>query len=225
MERLRPEDGTKTHRNCASYHLGACRRVKTGFHQQLHAEMDARYRNLITRVREVEDAEDARAQTLADVDAAEIDLENSIRDLEGELGILDRTDATLNARLAVFPNGFGPYLEPEGGAQLDVLPTLRSRVEPFQGQAPVAEVLARITAAENALRTAIQLDGQAVAEIEARGLAEQAARQAVREQLDGAYGRLRDHYRARPGMAERFFLKNPRGRKRAKAAQQKAAAR
>jgi hypothetical protein len=40
------------------------------------------------------------------------------------------------------------------------------------------------------------------------------ARREIREQLESAFGRLRDLYKARPAVVERFFLREIGGRKR-----------
>lgn len=217
MERVRPEDGTKVHRSCISFHAGACLRGKTPLHEALRSAADARYQTLRACERSVEDAEDARQRTWAEVVAAEGDFENVVRDIDAELGALDRADASLNARRSVFPDGFGQTLKPEGEDQLDVLPGLRKRLQPFQALPSVAPILTRLDTAEADLRTAVDADKVARALIETRKLEEEAAKQGVREQLESAYGQLRSHYKARPALAERFFQKNPRGRKKASA--------
>lgn len=217
MERVRQKDSSKIHRSAISYHNGTCRRAKTALHVALRTEGQAAYAALVACERAREDAEDAQQQTRADVDGAEGDVENVIRDLDAELGKLDRLDASLNARGKVFPNGYGEVIKPEGEAQLAVLPALRKRMEPVQAQPAIAAVILQLDGAEAALRAALDADKQALAEVQARELAEEAAKQAVREQLESAYGRLRSHYKAKPALAERFFLKNPRGRKKTSA--------
>lgn len=217
MERVRPEDGTKVHRSCMSFHAGASRRGKAPLHAALRSEAEARYTALVACERAVEDAEDARQRTHADVVAAEADFENMVRDIDAELGKLDRADASLNARRSVFPNGFGEVVGPEGEDQLDVLPGLRKRLQPFQALPSVVPLVTQLDTAAADLRTAVDDDKLARAAIEAAKLNEEAAKQAVREQLEAAYGQLRSHYKARPALAERFFLRNPRGRKKASA--------
>lgn len=216
MERVREKDSSKIHRSAISYHNGTCRRAKTALHAVLRTEGAAVYGALVACERATEDAEDAQLQTRADVDGAEADLENVIRDLDAELGKLDRLDPSLNARGKVFPNGYGEVIKPEGEAQLTVLPVLRKRLEPVEAQPAIAALILQLDTTEVALRAALDADKQALGDVQARELAEAAAKLAVREQLESAYGRLRSHYKARPALAERFFLKNPRGRRRVK---------
>ncbi|AKT41664.1 hypothetical protein [Chondromyces crocatus] len=218
MERLRIDDGTKVHRDAASYHLGACRRSRTAFHEALGVAIEGCYLALVADKRAVEDAEDARQQTLAEVHAAEIDLENGIRDLDGELGKLDRADGTLNARRTVFPEGFGKVIKRQGAAQLGVLPGLRARLSGFLVHPAVAARAGALDAMEAAFKAALQADEMSLGAIALRKAHLESACRAVREQLDSAYGQLRSYYKARPGMADRFFLRNLRRRKKAKKA-------
>jgi hypothetical protein len=51
---------------------------------------------------------------------------------------------------------------------------------------------------------------------------EREARREVREQLESAHGRLRAHYKTRPALAERFFMRDPGSSRRAAKACEKA---
>ncbi len=64
------------------------------------------------------DALDDEAEARAGGDAAEIIFENAIRTLDSALVGIDRDHPGRGARGAVFPNGFGEVIEPEGDAQL-----------------------------------------------------------------------------------------------------------
>jgi hypothetical protein len=82
-------------------------------HTTLHHEMGALVEGLKTKVREAEDFDDTDVTATAAADAAEIALENVIRDSDAELAKLDRADPTLNSQRAVFPEGFGQVIDPE----------------------------------------------------------------------------------------------------------------
>ncbi|MDI3283169.1 hypothetical protein [Polyangium sp. 15x6] len=213
MRRLRPTDGTSAHKRAAGYH---CTKVKTGntkLHAELHEEMSLKLADLKAKARAHEDAEDDAVAASATSDAAEIALENVIRDIDGDLAKVDREDQTLNARTTVFPEGYGKEIDPEGASQLKTLDALRDRIAKFSGHPLVAAMLAKFDAAHEAFKKAIEAEEAAEDAVEAAFQAELDARRAIREQLESAYGRLRDFYKARPALAETFFLKE--GRRRA----------
>ena len=138
-----------------------------------------------------------------------------IRDSDAALAGLDRADPTLNAQRTVFPEGFGQVIDPEGDAQLSVLPALKVRLGAFKAHPPIAEQILRLDAAEAALQAALTAGDTAETKVDALFAEEQAARLAIRVQLESAYGRLRNLYKARPALAEAFFLKES-GARRAK---------
>lgn len=214
MRRLRPTEGTPAHRRASCYHMAKCLSGSATLHATLHTEMSARYAALKAKAREAEDAEDAAVNATANVDLAEAGLENVIRDLAAELAKLDRSDPSLNAEKTVFPEGFGKEIEPEGEEQLTILPTLRVRIDAFKANASITAALTRLESAETALRTALAAGAQASTKVDAIFEEEQVARRAVREQLESAHGRLRDLYKARPALAERFFLSDASSRAR-----------
>lgn len=73
------------------------------------------------------DAVDDEAEARAWGDTSEIAFENWIRGLDSALMELDRDQPGRGARGAVFPRGFGEVIEPDGEAQLAVLPALLVR--------------------------------------------------------------------------------------------------
>ncbi|MFS8065123.1 MAG: hypothetical protein ACMG6S_02005 [Byssovorax sp.] len=170
---------------------------------------------LKAKAREVEDYDDTDVEAAAAADTAETAVENLIRDIDADLARLDRADPTLNAQRAVFPEGFGQVIDPEGDAQLVVLPALGVRLGAFKAHPTIAAHLDKLAAAGAALKTALAAGDAADASIDALFAEEQAARQAIRVQLESAYGRLRDLYKTRPALAEAFFLKES-GSRRAK---------
>lgn len=215
MRRLRPTDGTTVHRRAAIYHLSRCLTGGTPLHGALHQEMKPLVAALKAKAREVEDYDDTDVEATAASDTAEIAVENLIRDVDADLARLDRADPALNAQRAVFPEGFGQVIDPEGDAQLGVLPALKVRLGAFKAHPVIAAQLDRLDAAEAALKIALAAGDAAETRTDALFAEEQAARQAIRVQLESAYGRLRDLYKTRPALAEAFFLKES-GSRRAK---------
>ncbi|MDI1483467.1 hypothetical protein [Polyangium sp. y55x31] len=212
MRRLRPTDGTPLHKRAAQYHLAKLTTGGAPIHQELHAEMAAKYADLKAKARAVEDAEDDASAASALADHAEIKLENTIRDIDADLGKLDRQVPTLSAQIIVFPHGYGAEIDPEGAAQLAGLPALRARIAQFSAHGIVIEALARFDAAHEAFAKAIEAEEKAEALVDTLFAEELEARRAIREQFESAYGRLRDHYKARPALVEEFFLKEGRRR-------------
>ena len=213
MRRLRSTDGTPAHKRAGGYH---CTTVKTGttpLHAELHNEMTAKLALLKSKARAHEDAEDNAVAASATSDAVEIGLENMIRKIDGELAQLDREDPTLNARATVFPEGYGKEIDPEGASQLGTLGALRDRLAKFGGHPIGATMLSNFDGARAAFVEALKAEQAAEDAVEAAFREELDARRIVREQLESAYGRLRDLYKARPAVAETFFLKE--GRRRA----------
>jgi hypothetical protein len=218
MRRLRPQDGTPVHRRAIRYHLSACRAVDTPLHHQLHAEASALYDDLKAKSRATEDAEDDFVGDSAEVDATEIALENTIRDVDAELGKLDREHPGLNAQLTVFPHGYGEIIDPENDAQLTTLPTLHVRLGPFKSKAGMTKLAAKLDAVEAAFRKAIDAEAKATTAVDTAFAEEQTARKAIREQMESAYGRLRDFYKSRPALVEQFFSREGSSRRPTKEA-------
>lgn len=193
--------------------MSKSRSAKNAFHTTLHDEIKAKYEALIAKNREVEDAEDELVGAAADSEAAEEAFEDMIRDLDGTLASLDRSNPALNARATVFPHGFSAEIEPDGDKQLAVLPALNARLQQFIGEAGMTALLGQLDAREIALKAAFDAEEAAAAKVDKLFAEESEARREVREQLDSAYGRLRDFYKGRPAFAERFFQREVRGQR------------
>jgi hypothetical protein len=213
MRNLRATDGSDKHRRAARYHMGACRQGSAPLLGQLRKEIGGHYDALKAKARAVEDAEDDLADAAAFADVAEIDLENTVRDLSSELEKLDRKNPELNAQAAVFPHGYGEVIDEEGQAQLEPLVGLHTRLARFESQPALAVVLAAQAAAEAAFRDALKVEATAADNVETLFAEELELRRALREQLASAHGRLRDLYRARPVLAERYFLRDGTARR------------
>jgi len=180
MRRLRVTDGTPSHRRAGRYHMAKCRGAGP-LQEQLRSEM-------------------------ADVDTTEVAMENAIRDIDAEAAKVDRADASRNAQRSIFPNGYGEMIDPEGEVQLTVMPKLRVRMAPFAALPGMPEAIGRLDQAEAAFRAALTAEKTATESVDSLFAEEHAARRAIREQIESAYGRLRDLYKSRPALAERFFL-------------------
>lgn len=207
MRRLRETDGSPVHRRTARYHVTKCTLVPVALHTALAAEMITELSKLIAKTRQSEDLDDALAGAGAMLDAAELGFENVIRELDGALEQLDRDNPSFGAQSATFPEGFGTVIEPDGEQQRAVMAPLKVRLEPFKSQPTIAPILAKLDAADATLAAAVTAATAAEKEYDTAFAEEIAARTAIRQQMESAYGRLRDYYKARPAMAELFFSK------------------
>ena len=201
MRRLRNTDGSPAHRRSARYHMSRCNNGEA-LHMTLRSEMADRYNNLKKKEREREDAEDAAVDTLAEAERAEERVENAVRDLDAAAASADRANPNLNVQKTIFPEGFGAVIDPDGRAQIAELEKLRVRVAPFKSIPGIAAALATLDSADAGLHTALDADDAADALVDKLFAEELSMRREVREQLESAYGRLRDHYKARPALAE-----------------------
>jgi len=213
MRRLRDTDGSPVHRRCARFHMSRCNNGEA-LHMTLRSEMADRYNNLKKKEREREDAEDAAVDTLAEADRAEERVENAVRDLDAAAASADRANPNLNVQKTIFPEGFGAVIDPDGRAQIAELEKLRVRIAPFKSIPGIAAALAALDTAGAGLQTALEADEAADALVDKLFAEELTMRRAIREQFESAYGRLRDHYKARPALAERFFLNTGGSRKK-----------
>lgn len=216
MQRNDEADGTEPHRKSIRFHAGKLRRVDEPLHQKLRAEALAVYGTLKAAERAHADAVDDEAEARAGGDAGERTFENGIRDLDGALAGFDREHPGRGARGAVFPNGFGEVIEPEGDAQLAVLPALHVRLAPFRSEPELEKAVTKLDRAEEVFRSALDEEDAAITATATAFAAEVAARAGVRHQLESAHGRLRDLYKTQPAEAERFFMKLGRREGKAK---------
>lgn len=207
MQNLRETDGTAAHRRAIRFHMAKCRTGGAPLHAQLRAEATAVYDDLKTKERATEDADDDLVDATAGVHTAEVAFENAIRDLDAALESFDRDHPGVNARTAIFPEGFGAVIEPEGSRQLEVLPSLHARIKPHKDEADLSAALGKLAAAEQAFKDALTAEDAASDAVDTAFTLERAARAAVRAQLVSAHARLRDLYKSRPAQAEAFFLK------------------
>lgn len=207
MRRLRTSDGTPAHKRAARYHDSKLVADGGVLQMQLHTEITPLLANLVAKERAVDDARDAAVAAQALEDHHELNLENRLRDIDADLGKLDRTDATLEARATVFPEGFGKEIEPDGDAQLNVAKNVRIRLAKFSAHSVIAEHLTKFDAIVASLASAVSATNTAEDLVDKLFIEETDARRAIREQLESAYGRLRAHYKAQPAKAEAFFLR------------------
>lgn len=216
MRRLRPEDGTRAHRRAARYHATKCTQVKNPVHAELATQMGGLLQELRLSVHKTEDADDLLVEKGAVADAAEIAIEDEIRNLDSELERLDRLDPGLGAQKTVLPHGYTEIIDPEGAEQLKVLPGLKLKLAPFLGMGTVNSIVKQLDINAAAFDQALK-DETAAEEAYDLAFAEEVnTRRKIREQLEDAYGKLRSFYKARPATAERFFLKEGSARTPAK---------
>jgi len=210
MKALREEDSTAKHRNAASYHLGACLQPGVPLLATLRTEMEPLRHDLIAKERQVEDAGDALVVATAAADFAEIAVEDQVREIFEDLGKEDRKNPALGSRKKVFPHGFGPVINKENEDQLASLATLRVDLAPFLSLPVVAADVEALDPLETTFRERLAAK-KAAADLVARLEAEEkASRLTTREQLQSAYGRLRDVYKSNPKLAERYFERSRR---------------
>lgn len=206
MKKLRERDGTARHIRHASYHISFCRhRQNDSFFLQLAQQMEEKRKNLIIASRAAEDEEDKVTALFADTNFAELALEDMVRDLEADLGKIDRQDPTLNVHEQVFPNGIGAIITPEGESQLPVINEFRQRLAAFDKHSWMSPLISRADKAISDFK--IALDGKKKGEtsLEEVRAKEQQAKTEVREQLVSAYGQLVARFKSRPKFAERYF--------------------
>lgn len=216
MRQLRSEESADKHRRAIRYHMGACRRsANLPLCVSLRQEADACYKALRNKTRELEDAQDELIDLSAEADAVEEALEAVLRDLHQDLGRLDRDNPALNLQQAGFPDGLGDILEPKGKDQLDTVVGLTNRLKSRQDQEKVSEGLKRLEQASNALQSALDAEEKAERNAERLTTEEAEARKSVREQLTSAHGQLRAFFKTNPARAERFFLRESGGARRA----------
>ncbi len=214
MFQLTEKDGTATYRRALRHHLSKCRAVKTPLHKQLVVEGAALYELLKEKARAHEDREDDSAGAGADAEWSELAFEDAVRDLDADLTKLDRSDASLGARAAIFPDGFGAIIEPDDEAQLDVLPALHVRISPFKSHPDLNKSLIKLDDCEADFKQRIE-DCKVAQDEEDKAFAEEIeVRRLIRAQFNSANGRLRDFYKTQPKKAELFFLRT--GSRRAK---------
>jgi hypothetical protein len=216
MERLEEKDGSELHRRVLRFHMGKLRRYKTGLHAVLRAEATTLYKALKAAERAHADAVDDEAEAAADADGEENAFEDAIRTLDGALKDLDRENPGMGAQISVFPKGFGAVIEPDGPAQLEVLPAFHERLEPYRAEPSLLTALTKLDNTEAEMRKAFEVATAAEGAVSAAFEAEKKARAAVREHFESAYGRLRELYKKTPGEAERFFMKMGRRSGKAK---------
>ena len=207
MRRLRPTDGTPQHKKCARYHNGTLAANGGALHLTLRSEMLPLLAALTAAERAVEDAKDAVIDAQAFEDHNEIAIENIIRDIDADLGKLDRQDPSLNARATVFPDGYAKEIDPESDAQLALLTPLRARIAKFDNVPAIHDHLVKFDAATTAFANAIKATDNADTLVDTLFIVETDARRAIREQLESAYGRLRSFYKSHPPRAEAFLLR------------------
>ncbi|MFS8065882.1 MAG: hypothetical protein ACMG6S_05860 [Byssovorax sp.] len=217
MQRFQETDGTEPHRKGIRFHAGKLLGVESPLHKTLRVEALSAYGTLKSAERARADSVDDEAEARAWGDTSEIAFENGIRGLDSALVELDRDHPGRGARGAVFPRGFGEVIEPDGEAQLAVLPAFHVRLAPFKQEPALQTALAKLDNAESAFRKALVEEDAAVTATAAAFAAEIAARAGVRHQIESAYGRLRDFYKTQPAEAERFFVKLGRREGKAKA--------
>lgn len=181
--------------------------------QTLRGEMLPLHTELRDKARATEDAKSAVVKARAEADQAEYRLQDTIRDIDGAAASADRADLSLGMQAALFPNGFGELIEPEGDAQLKALVPFMVRLEPFKNHPKIAPLLSQLESDKTALEAAINAEGAAENAVDALFAEEVQIRKAIREQIESAYGRLRAHFKSRPALAERYFLNEGSGRK------------
>jgi hypothetical protein len=212
MRRLQKNDGTDRHLRAARYHSRRCREKKAEaqFFEELLEESEAKRQALLEKARAVEDKEDELIELTADADGAELSLEDTVRDIADDLGKADRRSPELGAYAKVLPRGVGGVINPEGESQMTAIVAFRSRLNEFKDHPLVQPSLAALDTAIHTLR--LRLDSKRACEeaLAALFAEEQALRTKVREQLNGAHGRLSTRYQSNPSLADRFFIKDAR---------------
>jgi hypothetical protein len=205
MESLKEQDSTEKHRSRARYHQGACTQSKVPAISGLADEIEPLCDDMIAKERQIEDAQDQVVIATAVADGEEIVAEDIVRDVHAELGSQDRKDPTLGSQVKVFPHGFGPVINEENEDQFAPLATLHVDIAPFVTLEPVAALMATLDAQEVVLGEKLEVKKGANDRVTTLKAELKIAKTKVREQLQSAYGRLRDIHKSNPKLAERYF--------------------
>lgn len=212
MRRLHKTDGTERHLKTFRYHSRRCREKAESdpLFQDLLEKSEKVRTELRDKKREIEDKEDQFIDATAEADAAELALEDLVRDIGGDLAKADRRNPELNAFQKVLPKNVGGVIDPEGESQLPEIVAFRSRLEEFKALPDVAEVLPTLDTAIATFRLRLEAKKGIDEELTKLFSQEQSLRTAGREQMTSAHARLTDRYKSKPGLADRFFPKDAR---------------
>lgn len=171
MRRLRRTGHMPAHGRTTSQHL-----VK-------HGRPDA-------RTRAVEKANDEWVAASAVVETTALQLQDTLRDIDGVLARVDRAHMALHAQCTL-PRGAFISIGPAGATPLEVLPHLRSKLARFAGQQDVAAEMDKLNQAEAQFRAALKAEKKAQAKVELALVAELEVHGVIGEQdavLSGGFG-------------------------------------
>jgi NTP pyrophosphatase (non-canonical NTP hydrolase) len=211
MRRLQKNDGTERHLKVARYHSRRCReRGEDSLCKVLFDEIEQARQALRSKARNLEDIEDELTDLTADVDAAEIALEEQVRDIFDDFAKLDRKNPELGAHGKAFPKGLGGVINPEGESQLAAIASFRTRVSEFNAYPGVQHSIDALDVSIANFKQKLEAQKQGEERSAEAFTQEQLARTSVREQLNSAFSRLGDRYKSNPDYAERFFPKDAR---------------
>lgn len=211
MPQLQKGDSADKHLKAASYHIKRCRSTTTDpLFATLAQEMFSRRKTLKEAMKALEDQQEVVTDLTAEVDAAELALEDIVRNLKGDLERLDRRLPGKNALKKVMPEGSDGIIDPDGEAQLDTLPSFRSRLKELEAEPELSADVVLFDKAVITFEAALETRKEAEKTLAEREVDEENAREGIRKQLVTANGQLEGLFSTRPALARRFFYKATR---------------
>jgi hypothetical protein len=211
MRNLRVTDGSARHLDVLREHRRRCRAKRAeALFLALYDEGGRLDSSLCLKLREIEDEEEESANVVADLDASEVALEDSLRDVSDALSPFDRQLPERDIYAKVFPQGLSAVISPERQRQVAPAQQVLVRLAQFADLPGVPALQEKTAQALSTFEAALRAKENSDQRLKTLQGEELQLRAQVREQLTSAHSRLTDLYKANPALAERFFHPNPR---------------
>jgi hypothetical protein len=208
MQRLNSDDSTEKYLRTIEYHLQICRRRKA---EEIFVQLMLEGTPLRDKLEAKVTAMTAQSRVIdelsADFDAQELLAEDIIRDLDSDLQKLDRQEPALNAQKKVFPGGFGVVISVEGESQIETLISTRQALRSFESKSLLADSLKRLDHITQEMTSTSKAREDQRKKLQSLAQDERDLKVEIAEHLISVHGRLRSYFKAKPALADRFFLR------------------
>ena len=211
MVRLRETDGTEPHIRTLQYYLRECQKKKhEPFFLLLHQEASKPLEELKAKSQEVEKSSELLLDLMADIDGAELRLEDEVRNTSDDVSKLERQQSLPGLHTKIFPQSVGGVINPERQKQLPAVKALLQRLSPYLQHSEIKQASESLQERYSAMEEALNIRKREEERYRDLFTQEQSLRTTAREQLNRAYGQLATKYSADPSRVEAFFIANPR---------------